>query len=78
MSLTRKSVYKPELYCPICGVSNDTHGNCCSVTVLRAIDAANTRLSNDEDEEEGKYFYDVKSVSERLDTGYKMLNDEDP
>ena len=65
MNLTRKAVYVPENYCPICGVSNNAHGKTCSPCILGAINAANTRILN-RDEEGEDYFYDTRSVDARI------------
>jgi len=72
----------PEGYCPICGVkySGTNHYETgCKPSVLRAIDAANTRALNNESENRPLTLFDEHlSLSTRLEIGFQLIGDDEP
>ena len=69
-----------EEYCPICGVkigSTNHTGHRCPNRSYAAIDAANTRAIDEEDDQEGNAAfgtYEKRPWSEKLAIGFEILH----
>jgi len=73
---TRGATYRPEDYCPICGlyVGETYNRHQCAASVLAAINAANTRAECDD--EEGRLFCEqlTRSEAARFLEGHRLLD----
>lgn len=75
-----KATNNPYAYCPICGacIGQDQIGHKCKPSVLRGIDAANTRaLRSDDDASDKAWHPPHPDYYSRLKRGFRMLEDDE-